>query len=294
MDKIVIFATCHGNVIERLLSLSSNCREKYILISLLNFSSPGVPSDPFRHYNSICESELFLYQENKLLNKVFINEIRKYTNAIKIPYVTSSIYWPSMVNPAKGGRLLINEKFPYGIIPFRCKVLDDLISKKNIENEIVQEYCSLNLAKTINLDIHYHNQIEYLKNLDADNQFIKISDFIDKHICSNQLFYLFNHPSLAVFRYIIDQLFDMLGVENDLPEKIPDNFYYHQQPIHPSVVKHYGLDFVNEGTVWPVGPHKVFFEDYVRLYIRACHDNVKRNKFKASKGLKFKQYFSLK
>jgi hypothetical protein len=179
-----------------------------------------------------------------------------------------------MENPSKGRKLLTSLKFPYGIIPFRCKVLDDLIYKCKSENEIVRRYCSLNMAEIMDLDFHYRNQIDYLKKLDSDNQYIKIASFVDEHVLSVQLFFLFNHPSLDVFRKIIDQLFYAFGIANDLPEEIPDNFSYHQIPIHPSVVKYFGLKFVKDEAIWPVGPHKVSYDDYVRLYIKGYMDEI--------------------
>ena len=88
---------------------------------------------------------------------------------------------------------------------------------------------------------------------------------------------MFNHPSLDFLRFVIDQLFDFFNIGNYLLENINDTFSYHQLPIHPSVASYFELRFVDDGVIWRVGPHKVVYENYVRLYIKGYRMELGKN-----------------
>lgn len=272
LEKITFFATCQGEVISKMLSASRNLAEKYTLHAALNFSSPGVAADPAQYSDLIRESSFFIYQHNALMTGEFLSDVCKNTTVIRIPYITSSIYWPTLVNPPLEKKLLRSKTSPFGIIPFRCRILDQMIAENRDDEAIVREYCALNMADHVDLDTHYQGQIEYLAKMDAQNPHIKVAPFVDQNIRSKQLFWLFNHPSFAVLYGIIDQLFGLFGVANDLPDDLQDTFAFHQTPIHPSVAKYFGLEFVKPELIWRVGPHKVSFEDYVRLYIQGYRE----------------------
>lgn len=272
MENLFIFATCHGNVISRLLNLSQNFKKKFDTEVRLNFTSPGVPADPKEYLDKILKSKFFIYQNNRYINNELIYIIRKNTQVIKIPYITSSIYWPSMVSPKIGERLLCSDKFPFGLIPFRCSILDTLIKSALPEKEIVKQYCSLDIAEHVDVSLNHSNQINFLRTQEMGDLNLNLADYISNSFSHKHLFYLFNHPSVEIFRFIANRILDILSISNDLPRELPDNFMYHQLPIHPSIIKYYGLTFSCQDTLWPLGPNKVSFEKYVSLYIRGYYE----------------------
>jgi hypothetical protein len=267
VEKIFIFATCHGMRLEQYLSSVAPIRDRYSLIRKINFTSPGVPREPEQYLNEIRSSKFFLYQGDNIINDDFLKKIGCSCIPIQIPYITSSIYWPSLLVPNMSKRILVNDKYPFGLIPHQCGILNKFINDFKNESLITSKYINTNIGDALDLEKHFSKQIDYLKKIDTKNEHVKISQFIENNIRQEQLFHLFNHPSGAVFQHVTEQVLKVMGFQVKL-NRIPDPFEFHQIPIHPSIVNHYGLKFADGDCSYQLGSHRVNFAEYVRMYIR--------------------------
>ncbi|EPR37195.1 hypothetical protein dsx2_1138 [Desulfovibrio sp. X2] len=266
MDSIFIFATCQGLEIANILRLSPTFSRLFEIRSQFNFLAPGEASDPRRFLDEIAGSRFFFYQRNEFLDDAFLASLPLTLRASPIPYVTSKIYWPSMLDQNTEPRLLCCEQNPYGYIPFRCGVLEEMIDSGWDDERIVSRYTAARLDELLDLDEHFERQIGHLRKLDGSCD-IKVADFVESRVRETMLFHIFNHPAIPVMRHMADGMLDLLGLPLDLPRDVPDKFVHSQLPVHPSVARAYGLAFAAEDRIWNLGPRKVNFEEYLRLYI---------------------------
>lgn len=270
--RIIIYATCHGIYLGNLLRAAPSLRG-YSIDVHLNYGAPGVfkpPSIPDQHLE---QCEVFLY--HAVRNQPGLDELirlmdrlRSQTVRIKIPYVTSNLYW--LMHYRTWTPLGVSPERQFGIIPYRSQVLDVMVDAGLDDKEVVQLYRNLPIEDVVDVDAAIAETFAYWEDLDKNSDGISIATFLKERYRTEMLFYIFNHPSKAVYCHIANQILDRLGLDRLSDKDLQGQNCGQKQmiPIHPELARRLGLRFINESTRYIVCGQVMNYNDYIRMYCR--------------------------
>lgn len=268
MRKIILSQTCQGLVLKQLLMSSAPFRKDFDCTFIPNYEiqdgKAGVASPDILE-KALESCDLLIYHD--IAHYDFASLLRKlppHGTAIKIPYITSTIYWPSYDyrNPWN-----LVPSGATALIPWPCIKLNELIVSLRDKKRTLETYIGLDLSSCMDIDMVRTSQIDYLRKAEAGSIFA-MADFVGTHFRDRQLFHLINHPSLPVFLEVANSILGYLGLPLLAGFQV-DPFATHQIPIHPSVIAHYGLDWCTPETKYRIIDKSFTFEEYVDFYIDA-------------------------
>jgi hypothetical protein len=266
MKKLVLSQTCQGNALQELLLLSKSFRAEYTCLFVPNYEivdgkAVAASSQELEAQLEDCDTLIYhdvgQYDFERLLERLPSGAL-----AIKIPYVTSAIYWPTydFFHPC----WLV----PHGVtalIPWPCTVLNALITTERDKQRAMRRYLDMDLTTQVDFEANFASQIVYLRKAEAGTIF-RVADLVEEQYASTQLFYLINHPSAPIFLHIANSILGYLGFP-PLNVHNYDPFCMHQIPIHPSVAAHYGLTWCPPERKYFMIDREMKFDEYVCLYI---------------------------
>jgi len=268
MKKIVLSQTCQGSVLRQLLLSSPEFRREFECTFIQNFElkegKPGLaPRTALEQAIERCD--VLIYHDIAHYDfPALLARMPSGSMAIKIPYITSTIYWPTYDSYNLISLLPAGDT---SRIPWPCKTLCELIVSLGDKAKALDAYMNLDIPAAVRVDDVYTKQIAYLAKAER-NSIFDIAGFTNKHFRSVQLFHLINHPSLPVFVEVANAILAKLGLPL-LKNVREDPFSTHQIPVHPSIISHYGLSWCDAGTTYRIIDKSFSFEEYVDLYIDA-------------------------
>jgi Tfp pilus assembly protein PilF len=169
--------------------------------------------------------------------------------------------------------------------------LNQMLAKGVEPEEAVARYLSLDIARQTNLDRLYELNMIQQRQRDAQTDF-KIADLIEEYFRDEALFRTTDHPNARIFCALFRQLCEGMGVS---PSRIGDAleqikvtpFNVSELPIHPGVIRHFGLKFANEDTRYRhQGQGRYTFAEYVLRYMRLEFDTELEEGIKLAYGRK--------
>lgn len=266
MKKLVLSQTCQGTVLEKLLLTSAEfCQE---------FTCTFIPNYEITDGRAQVSSSEALEAELGDCNVLIYHDISKYnfaelirlmpddSIAIKIPYITSTIYWPShdYYNP-----IWLAKRGSTALIPWPCLLLNELICQHKDKQKALDAYMTLDIPSVIPVDARFLGQVDYLRKAE-DGSIFHIADFVEQQFKTTRLFHLVNHPSMPVFLEVANSILRHFQMQ-ELPSYNVDPFSNHQTPVHPSIIKHYELEWCNTETKHLMLDKTFTFEEYAAFYI---------------------------
>ena len=266
--KVFIYATCHASRMAEILKLSDAFNKNFSVNTQQNFISPGKPADILDYKSQVQECDFFLYHKTvETLRKL---QLIQYTDkSMAIPYITNSLHWPSYDFKRGVDPLLTDQIYKWGLIPYRCAYLESLYCEGRSHKDTISKYLKSNLDDIYDLDFITKIQFNYFNSLDDVGK-LNISGWLIDRLSEKRLFHIYNHPSSAVFLEIGRQVLAFMGLPDDLPEvEGVDRFDILQTPIHHSVARKLNLKFYDADAIYNVGPYKIKFEEYLKLYLTA-------------------------
>jgi Flp pilus assembly protein TadD len=165
-----------------------------------------------------------------------------------VPFVTAAFLWPFATEahirnkplpflrdgpyPPQIGDAYLNRKIAAGIDP----------------KTAVAEYLDQDLARIAHLDRRYELTMEKQRQRDNIAGY-NLADLIDRSFRSEAVFLSPAHPELRIARELVTQFFAAMSVANDAivrleREMLVTPFPKDELPIHPSVCRHFGLNFI--------------------------------------------------
>ncbi|QLA17835.1 WcbI family polysaccharide biosynthesis putative acetyltransferase [Desulfolutivibrio sulfoxidireducens] len=264
--KIVLSQTCQGLVLERLLMASKELQEHFSCTFIPNYETLDgktsvASSDDLA--TALGDCDILIYHDVSSYD--FPSLIRKMppgAQTIKIPYITSNIYWPTLdfKNPC-----WLSPHGSTAHIPWPCVALNELIVAERDKKRVIDAYLALDLAQVVSLDAVRENQIGYLRAAEKDSIF-HLADYVEQNFIERQLFHLINHPAMPVFLEVANTIFQFLGIRR-LQKYAYDPFHNHQIPLHPSIIRHYNITWCDETTKFTILDKSMCFEEYVNFYV---------------------------
>lgn len=269
--KIVISATCHGEVLKQLLETNESYLNTVETVFVQNWEVAGgalpVPSSPDRLLAELRGCTALIYHDVATYNfSHIIKSLPVSCHVLKIPYITSQIYWPSYNrNPQWLARV---DGVSY--IPFPCIILNKLLDRNEDDESVMKQYIDLDIPRFIRMKSFLNSQENYLRRIQKGTIF-DIVDFTLQNFDKRQLFHLINHPAVVYFEMMSNCMLAKMGFDGNVKVDT-DPMECHQIPIHPSVVDFFNIKWCTKSTVYNVIDKKMNFHEYVAFYIQSYRE----------------------
>lgn len=262
MKKIcILHANCQGEPLAELLQTSSGFSDRYELHSFTNYTKDFIPAE------LISNCDLFLYQhlgENwgEHSSASLCARLKNEAHPIAIPNMRFQHYWPLWSS---------EPGFNY-----RDKFLDSLLERDLSESQILHLFMNTKLTKIYQLD----EIMEQSEQIERDKEKltpVKYLDWILDNYKQHMLFNTINHPRTELLTITANGLLKELGfpqLKEEALENFQPPFADFEQPIHPQVAEHLGLEFGGPQQRYHVYGADLTFEEYAMRYIKCRKNNI--------------------
>jgi tetratricopeptide (TPR) repeat protein len=195
------------------------------------------------------------------------------TPRIFIPMVTAAFLWPfaGSPHPKNTGHPFLTGG-PYGG-EASDSYLNRLIVSGVDPEEAVETYANLDVNSRVNLNRLFEIVMDRQRSRDEAAGY-QIADIVEQHFRTEQVFLSPYHPNVRVAIALASQLFEQLGAERSEIGRMQDctritPFPKGELPLHPSVCRHFGLDYVTPDRRYPFLNEGTFtFREYALRYMR--------------------------
>ncbi|MEW6667495.1 MAG: WcbI family polysaccharide biosynthesis putative acetyltransferase [Thermodesulfobacteriota bacterium] len=248
-DLCLIHANCQGEALLGMLCESPSFAAAYRVLNFYNFST----QDPSPDLLGRCT--LFLYQDTPR-SRTCLPSLKAGTRAVCIPKISWRVFWPFNSNTLR--------RYPYG-----DHYVLDMIQKGYSRDEILRAYRSLDVHALVDLDHLLKANLRYLSSA-HNSKDVNVAGFVRERFRSSRLFSALNHPLKSILLLAANRVLELTGhdmlTEKDISpvEELGDGF---EMPIHPSIVRHFGLEFADARTTCRQFGEEVDFDSYLENYI---------------------------
>lgn len=243
-------------------------------------SITGDKVDYVQAYTQLDEAAVKLLEQADLVveqvfdQKQIAEGSSHYTGAtiIRVPLVTGNFLYPF-----GGGSRFVNRSRPGAAFgawgnELGCSLLDKMIKAGGPPEEIVENYCSTNMAELIDLNRLLEFSIDR-QDLRDEKAGMDTHKFIEKNFRTRHLFMTVNHLMPVMSRYIAGKLFPMIAsaqlVERAVESIRAPLFSPVYRPLHPSVSKFFGLSYGHENQTYDQSTGEpLTFRQFVDQYVR--------------------------
>jgi tetratricopeptide (TPR) repeat protein len=226
---------------------------------------------------AVQDSDHVVVQERDFNQALTADALRPGVRFNSFPMVLQAYLWPYAHEPH-----VMNAPeppLPDGPYPGQLSdsFLNRLISKGVSPEEGLAQYLAHDIAKAAHLDRLYELHSEVQRERDERTGF-EIAALMEQGFRDEALFMSPHHPNARLFGVLMTQLFDRMGVEPAttrlaLQSMLKAPFPSGELPLHPGVIRHFGLRFANDRTRYTFHAEGRFtFEEYVLRYMRYEHN----------------------
>ena len=224
---------------------------------------------------TIQDADVIVGQVAEFEPELDIDAVPTRAAKLRIPVVCGGFLWPFagvQPHPKSESRRYM----PLGPYPRELgdTYLNRLINRAVDPDEIVRKYLMLDVHKLVNLDRLLELNLEKQRNRDRATGF-NTAEIIEKYFRDEHIFLTPYHPNLRVARYLIQETFRKMDVDEAAIERVGKRlseappFPKEAAPIHPSVVRHFGLKYGDQDYRYRYFSEGTFtFEQYIRRYVR--------------------------
>jgi tetratricopeptide (TPR) repeat protein len=226
------------------------------------------------------EHRIAIQQADVVVEQLFDQEQQVDTGALStdaprffIPMVTAAFLWPFAGSPhPKNTGYPFLAGGPYGGEASDSQ-LNRLILAGVEPEEAVETYANLDVSRRVKLDRLFEIVMDRQRARDEVAGY-QIADIMEQHFRTEQIFLSPYHPNVRVATALASQFFAQLGAERDEIEHMRDctritPFPKGELPFHPSVCRHFGLDFVTPDRRYRFMNEGLFtFREYALRYMR--------------------------
>ena len=225
------------------------------------------------HRAAIERADVVVEQLFDLEQQADITMLPTTTPRLFVPMVTAAFLWPFAGSPHPkntGYQFLIGG--PYGG-EAADSYLNRLILAGTAPEEAVEIYVNLDVNERVNLDRLFELVMDRQRTRDAASGY-QIADIIEQHFRTEQIFLSPYHPNVRIATALAAKFFEQLGGTAEEIERMrhctrTTPFPKGELPFHPSVCRHFGLDFVAPDRRYRFMNEGLFtFREYALRYMR--------------------------
>ena len=188
---------------------------------------------------------------------------------IAVPAVSGAFLWPyaGRAHPRNRG----TDALPGGPYPadFGDGFLDSMLAEGVPEDEALRRYLAFDVAGAVDLDALLEDTLRRQAQLDARTGF-GLAQFVEANFRAANLFATRDRMRLPLFQHVAATVFDSMGAGAARAHALTEApFAPGAMPIHPAVLRHFGMAAPQPDYRYPVLDEGLFtFEQYCRRYIR--------------------------
>jgi len=189
--------------------------------------------------------------------------------ALPLPYFHA--FWPFQCNDPRNdspdrrlNRYGVHPHYHYG-----DNYLLTLLKQGLPPEEVISRYLALDVSTEVDLDALLRGTLSMIERNER-NGVVKVGDLVASNFRSEKLFQTFNHPNNRLLLYMANQILKVLEC-GQVPESVLTSLteiIEEPMPIHPSIARHFGVNFVDENTRYSVDHIRYLtFAEYIRDYV---------------------------
>jgi tetratricopeptide (TPR) repeat protein len=284
MKKLVFLGNCQARRLEVLYN------EKFSPIT--GDTTEFVASfEPFTQRVSqiMADADVLVAQAIDSEHEINLSKIETKAQIIEFPNVTGMFLWPFSGQPHVSNTPLPHmPDGPYGM-QLGNRWLDNKIKAGAKPDDIVNEYESFDVAKVINLTRMYELVMDRAHQRDQRTGF-SIAPIIEKNLTEIPLFMTPANLELALFRPLAFGVYQQLGISSTAVDSMLETlwrtpFPVADQPIHPSIARHFGLKFIGGNARYRTyAGERLLFREWISRYVRyEWNDALAQGTYNASR-----------
>ena len=226
---------------------------------------------------AVQDSDLVVVQEREFNVALGPAALRPGVEFHAIPMVLEAFLWPYAHEPHVYNAP--EPPLPDGPYPGQLSdsFLNRLITKGVPPEEALEQYRAHDIAKAAHLDRLYELHMDQQRERDRRSDF-DLTSILEADFRREALFMSPHHPNRRLFGVLLSQLFDKMGVEPHvtsiaLSSMLKAPFPSGELPLHPGVIRHFGLEFADDHTRYTFHAEGQFtFDEYVLRYMTYAHN----------------------
>ncbi len=235
-----------------------NCQIENLFALYGKFVGPFVPTNRtyIASYNKLSDkgrsalecADVLVQQVSGFRNEKMTPEVRAGVKIYDVPVVTGGFLWPFSGKPHPSNSPAVG--YPNGPYPAPNgdSYLNRLIREGVPVEDAVDAYMRMDIGQEVDLDRAFDMIMSKLRKLGQETGF-DVADIIERHFRDEPLFRSPYHPEARITHAMAETLFRQMGAGDAIVERLrrqPNlpSFRGQQLPIHPGVVRHFGLRFV--------------------------------------------------
>jgi hypothetical protein len=277
--KCLVVATCVGTAYAYFLRLSDAFHREYEVVPYITWKEAKHLPESGLTDEALHGSDLVLHLApgwadwgNETDYADLLGRIPPSVPKISLPYPVMLPYWPFHCYDTRNNRTDPEVSRYHGGPVFYAygdsyvlKLIRDGLSP----DEIVARYLAIDFDQYLDLGAMWEKNLEIQAEKEASTD-VKILDFIQARHRDKRLFLSMNHLGNALAIHVADQILAKLGFP-PLPALAHQGIAEildPEVPIHPSLIRRFGLSFVGPESRYAVDKYRrVTFEEYLRHYI---------------------------
>jgi hypothetical protein len=218
-------------------------------------------------------------------------ELPSRAEIVRVPNLYADQFWPfaGSAHPRNRGAFAL----PGGPFPAEHgdRFLDKMVAEGVGEAAAIKRYLAVNMVVEGELDDRLRDRLAIQQRLDKTAGY-DLAGYIADNFRTEKLFNTRQRITMPLLRRVVAQLFEKLAVRGWQPEslkRVP--FPAGAQPVHPAVIKHFGLTWAQPGERYPLNEEGFFtFEEFCGRYMRfewneALHRGIQTAKTRPAEAL---------
>ncbi len=214
----------------------------------------------------IARSDLVVGQVNTKASIAELDNVAGITERHLVPAVNAGFLWPfAGQRHPKSFKLVIGD--------YVDSFLNRMLKQNVPPEEAVQRYLELDVNAMVNLDRLLEVSIDQQRRLDALTDY-NFADRILDRFRDEYLFLKPYHLNVALSHYWAREIFRHLGIDEEIITRLQEQqtwapFPQDETPIHPAVIRHFGLRFLPEQPRYRFSTEgEVTFSEFALRYLR--------------------------
>ena len=260
--RLVVAGNCQARFVAKMLEANPAVNERYKVVYFRNFRSgdQGVLDEKTLR-NCAVLLEQVAHQAPEMPHKAMLP---KWTQVVRFPVLWFNSLWPTFVrdprNPPKevGGP---------GLWPYGDRIIVKALDSGRTPEQAVNAWFATDVAASLDLDRFHEINAAKMLDLDARSE-LKMARYVLDSFRREKLFVTHNHPSFRMLEVLRDKVFDALGLpaSDAEVEEASGGMYHTHNPIHPTVARHFGLEWFDPESPARVRNVALPARDYFKLY----------------------------
>lgn len=190
----------------------------------------------------------------------------------RFPVVAGNFLWPFTGRERPGNQPM----FGLGAGPFPGQMGDSYLNRLILAGRDIQlaasEYTALDVSTVVDLDRMFQIVMSKQRRLDQELGY-GVESLMNEHLRSEPLFRTSLHPTARIVVHLAVTLFRKMGVDEAILNRIErlqknPGLPPPECPIHPSIARHFGLNYINETTTYRfLNEGRYTFSEWVTRYL---------------------------